>query len=279
MDTSRFSVILCVLNEEDKIRSSLDCLLKTCPDELIVVDGGSEDRTIEILKDYETLTIFHAPGLGLLRQRLIGIQAARNEVIILVNIDQFPEPEVFALATRELASKRELDGLQFALSSPQDTFWSQSWGHYFSITQPVGQSVPLLGRPCVTYKSLFTQIDTKENVFNEDTWIYFWEKALNRKYQVTEISVLQSCPDRLSQVLGQFWRYGKSDCNSVHSLDDRLRLFFHSLVRIGIYRSFKIARVGDYRFISFTILMGSVRTIAHLWTLISSPFRFSASDR
>jgi glycosyltransferase involved in cell wall biosynthesis len=279
MDTPRFSVILCVLNEEDKIRSSIDCLLKTCPDELIVVDGGSEDRTIEILKNYETLTIIHAPGLGLLRQRLIGIKAARNEVIILVNIDQFPEPEVFELATRELASKRELDGLQFALSSPQDTFWSQSWGYYFSITQPVGQSVPLLGRPCVTYKSLFRQIDTEEKVFNEDTWIYFWEKALNRKYRVTEISVVQSCPDRLSQVLRQFWRYGRSDFNSVSSLDERLALLFHSLVRIAVYRSFKIARVSGYRFSIFTILMGSVRTIAHLWTLISSPFRFTASDR
>ena len=46
------SVILPVLNEEKSIRGTLQSLIRLTPYEIIVVDGGSRDRTLEICNEF-----------------------------------------------------------------------------------------------------------------------------------------------------------------------------------------------------------------------------------
>ena len=46
------SVVLPVLNEEQSIRGTLQSLIRLTPYEIIVVDGGSRDRTLEICKEF-----------------------------------------------------------------------------------------------------------------------------------------------------------------------------------------------------------------------------------
>ena len=49
------SSICTVLNEEETIRDYLDSILNQTllPDEIVIVDGGSKDKTFRILKEYE----------------------------------------------------------------------------------------------------------------------------------------------------------------------------------------------------------------------------------
>ncbi len=84
------TVIATVLNEGESIRRLLDSLAaQTCrPDEIVIVDGGSTDRTPTILLDYEQrlpLRVLVEPGANISIGRNRAIAAARGEIIAVTD--------------------------------------------------------------------------------------------------------------------------------------------------------------------------------------------------
>lgn len=84
----KVSVIATVLNEGPAIRRLLDSLMAQtrAPDEVIIVDGGSTDDTLEILQTYADrghlrLQILVEPGANISRGRNVAIAAASGDVI------------------------------------------------------------------------------------------------------------------------------------------------------------------------------------------------------
>ena len=85
----RVSVIIPALNEE----SCLDCTLRAvealCPHEVLVADGGSTDRTLEIAS--ASATVVHAPrGRGI--QQRIAASKATGDVLWFLHADTVPGP-------------------------------------------------------------------------------------------------------------------------------------------------------------------------------------------
>lgn len=81
------SVIVTVKNERDSIGRLLDSLLGQSlpPDEIVVVDGGSTDGTVEVLEGYKAggapLRILVRPGANISRGRNAAVEAARHDLI------------------------------------------------------------------------------------------------------------------------------------------------------------------------------------------------------
>src|SRR5258706_8543906 len=75
MVKTSLSVVIPTFNEERFIEKCLQSV--SWADEVIVVDGGSQDRTLEIIKRYQVKVIStdNAPAET---QRLKGLQAIRN---------------------------------------------------------------------------------------------------------------------------------------------------------------------------------------------------------
>ncbi len=87
------SVVLCVYNEEKNIEECLESLKNQTYKnfELIVVDDGSTDNTIEIVKNYENdfdMTIFERDHRGLRNARHFGVSKVQGEIIITVDADE-----------------------------------------------------------------------------------------------------------------------------------------------------------------------------------------------
>jgi len=83
------SLICTVLNEEKTIKDYLNSILNQTflPDEIIIVDGGSKDKTFQILKKYEDthpnlIKVLQLKGANIAQGRNYAIKNARGIIIV-----------------------------------------------------------------------------------------------------------------------------------------------------------------------------------------------------
>lgn len=101
MLNSQVSIVIPTLNEENNIRICLDLIydLGFCPKiplddfEVIVIDNGSSDKTVEIVNNYKTkrenLKLYHCSRQGIASARNLGIEKSNFKLIALVDADTF----------------------------------------------------------------------------------------------------------------------------------------------------------------------------------------------
>lgn len=85
----KISVVLATYNEETKIATCLDSV--AWADEIIVVDNGSTDRTVEVVKKYK-VKLFSLPKVGFSELRNFELSKARGNWILYVDPDEIISP-------------------------------------------------------------------------------------------------------------------------------------------------------------------------------------------
>lgn len=95
MTTPSFSVIIPVLNEERSIRTTIEDVMSLCSSaEVIVVDGGSSDRTREIVERYPVRLVNSAKGRG--TQLNAGASVATGDIFLFLHADTRLPGDAFA---------------------------------------------------------------------------------------------------------------------------------------------------------------------------------------
>jgi rSAM/selenodomain-associated transferase 2 len=102
------SVVIPALNEEKTIAATLTALMALRPHEVIVVDGGSADRTREISTATGATVITGAPGRA--RQMNIGAQQATGDILLFLHADTRLPPAAFGDIGAALKDPRYLGG-------------------------------------------------------------------------------------------------------------------------------------------------------------------------
>lgn len=87
MSIAKISLVITVFNEAETIKSLLDSLFEQSlpPSEIIVVDAGSTDGTLEILRQYPITLLVCDRGTNRSTGRNLGIKAAQNEIIAITD--------------------------------------------------------------------------------------------------------------------------------------------------------------------------------------------------
>ncbi len=85
--TLKISAVVPTYNEEENIKRCLTSLRKQRIEEIIVVDGGSRDKTVEIARSFADKVISSRELNTVARARMEGIRQATGDVIAFVDAD------------------------------------------------------------------------------------------------------------------------------------------------------------------------------------------------
>ena len=92
MDTISISIVIPTLNAARTLKGALDSIvMQDYPKEkieIIVADGGSTDKTLEICKEFSALNCHVVPNPLKTGEagKAAGYKSAKNEIIVIINI-------------------------------------------------------------------------------------------------------------------------------------------------------------------------------------------------
>jgi glycosyltransferase involved in cell wall biosynthesis len=91
----KVSLVTTVLNADGHVADFLESVAaqSRAPDEIVVVDGGSTDGTLETLRSSPGITLIEEAGAGIARGRNVAIAATTHDVIAVSDADCLLEPD------------------------------------------------------------------------------------------------------------------------------------------------------------------------------------------
>ncbi|QDT07300.1 putative glycosyltransferase EpsJ [Rubripirellula lacrimiformis] len=110
--TGTVTVLIPAYNAESFLAEAIrSCLEQTRqPNQIIVVDDGSTDRTAEVAESFaDSVTLIRQPNNGAAAARNAGIAIATGDYIALLDADDLMTPDRIELQIRLIGARPELD--------------------------------------------------------------------------------------------------------------------------------------------------------------------------
>ena len=116
----KVSVVIITLNEEERIERCLKSVVWA--DEIVVLDGFSQDRTIEICSKF-TDRIFREDWRGFGKQKNLAAEKASYRWIMNIDADEILSPECSSAICKELSAGPRYPLYRF----PRKNFFGERW--------------------------------------------------------------------------------------------------------------------------------------------------------
>jgi len=118
---TKLSALVITLNEEKRLPACLESV--RFADEIVVVDSGSTDRTLEIARGF-TSKVFHQDWLGMNGQKAFALGKASGEWILNLDADEAASPRL-KQEVQEIMSRPQVEEAGFLI--PRLTHYQGRW--------------------------------------------------------------------------------------------------------------------------------------------------------
>lgn len=109
------TIVIPILNEAERLKSKIALLKSRAPKaELLFVDGGSTDESVDIIKSHNGTLLTSPPGRGI--QTATGVKAAGRKIVVVLHADTTPTVNILQRIEQAFASNTELIGGACGLS-------------------------------------------------------------------------------------------------------------------------------------------------------------------
>lgn len=261
----KFSVVVCVKNEAMRLEECLKHIVANDPDEIIVVDGSSTDNTVDIARRYTNQVIVSTAG-GLTADRQIGIDAARNELVAMIDADHRLRPNDISSLIDDLFYF-DFDLVQSQLISYENhSYWNAAEEATWEITiNRPGPKAMVGTAPAIYRKRIFDKVrfDSYITEKMDDTdFVYRLSKHKEFKYGMGRTRIRQLHFDNFRSYFKKFLWYGRGDGEFCRKHPRRAyTMFFHLLVRYPYIFSLQAIRRRKPYAIPFLFMQGNVRAL------------------
>jgi glycosyltransferase involved in cell wall biosynthesis len=266
------TVTVCTLNEESNIGQLLDIVLREHPAEVLVVDGGSTDRTVE-LAESRGVRVVRAGRVGLAHQRKLAVDHASQSAIALLDADHRPESGAIALLLEELG-RSEFDGIEAQILSDANVgYFDWAMELNFRLTHNKPGSRRMIGTPCIYRTAVLRQVNFDPFFTGpaDDTDLCYRLVANGFKLGVGTAVVRQVHRSSLVGFVKKWFWYGKGDAQFVWKHNERLfSILKHQLWNYPVVKSVLAIRAGHLRAVPFFVAAGAIRhfgMVRHLATM------------
>lgn len=132
----KLSVIIPAYNEEKSIGETLKSLDKqTFKDfEIILVDDGSTDRTLEVIKKFKNIKIIEGEHNGPGFSRNLGVKKSRGKILVFVDADMTFDKDFLKYLIKPILENKNI-GTEESIETAKNAeynIWSKCWGKIIS---------------------------------------------------------------------------------------------------------------------------------------------------
>jgi glycosyltransferase involved in cell wall biosynthesis len=258
------SINICTYNEEQDISDCLDKAFANNPAEVIVIDGHSTDRTIEIAKSKGAKVIF-AKKKGLSSQRQEGLNNSTQPYIAIIDGDDHLEPDFLSKLLSEMEEYNYDALLGREVAFEPKTYWEKAMGSTnYGITytdKPIDTN--MVGRPSLYRADAIKHCGFDsffDGVGDEDTDLSMrMEIAGFRQGIGTGLTKRQQTPEFI-EIVKKFIKYGKGDAQIIYKYPSKVgKIMFHLAIRYPFIRGWSAIMRGDGVYLPFYFMYGWIR--------------------
>ena len=242
VSSERITLYVPCYNAELHIASCLEGVLKQTrpPDEILVIDDGSRDRTVQIASQYPVKILRHEQNSGLAAARNTAFRNARHELVAALDADCVADPSWLELLVSHFSDEK-LAGVNGRLEEAvqtsvadrwRKTHMAQHWG-----AAPVRNPRFLFGADTVYRKAAVLEAggyDERLRTNGEDSNMSTRIAALGyHTFYEPRAVVRHLRQDTVHSVLETYWRYRRD--------------YFSPMTVSKIWRSFRYQHIGSAR--------------------------------